>query len=460
LSVNFIFPRLSNFIHSPAVTEHQTIEYKQHWKDEYLKWICGFANAQGGTLFIGMNDAGKVIGIADHEKLLTEIPNKTAQHLGLVVDVNLRRKANRHYIEIKVPASQVPISYDGIFHYRSGSTKQELKGVSLHNWLLKRNGISWEDIPVPCSSVMNVDEYTLRRFTRDALKIGRISTGIENSDVPSLLRNLRLMTDQGELTRAALLLFGKDTTHRFVTSTFKIGRFGNSPADLITQDLVEGNILYMADKVLDILKTKYLIRPITYEGLQRVELLEYPEDALREAILNAIIHKDYSSTYIFLRVYPDKLTLFNPGRLPEGYDIERLKREHTSKPRNRHIADVFFKAGLIESWGRGLNRIIDYCVAAGLPEPIIQEQEDGVHVTFLKDIYTEAYLKKIPLNERQIKAVLYLKVNSKLTNAIYQQLNQTTRNTATRDLQNLVARKIIISSTKKGAGAEYALYRP
>lgn len=407
-----------------------------------------------------MDDSGKAVGLEDYKKLLDEIPNKTAQHLGLVIDVNLYKKGRNHYIEIDVPASDAPISYHGIFHYRSGSTKQELKGVALQNWLLRKMGKSWEDIALTGKTSAHLNTVVLQAFLRDALRSGRISPEAAGSDFSSLLRNLHLLTEDGELTHAGMLLFGDDPTHQFVTATFKIGRFGHSPADLLHQDIVEGNILYMADKVLDILKNKYLIRPITYEGLQRVELLEYPEDALREAILNAIIHKDYSSTYIFLRVYPDKLTLFNPGRLPEGYDIERLKREHTSRPRNRHIADVFFKAGMIEAWGRGISRIIDYCVAAGLPEPIIQEQEDGVHVTFLKDIYTESYLKKLSLHERQIKAVLYLKENGKLTNAIYQQLNQTTRNTATRDIQDLVTRKLILSNSKKGVGAEYTLYYP
>jgi ATP-dependent DNA helicase RecG len=136
----------------------------------------------------------------------------------------------------------------------------------------------------------------------------------------------------------------------------------------------------MADKVLEILKNKYLVRPISYEGLKRMEPLEYPEPALREAILNSIIHKDYSSTYIFLRVYQDKLTLFNPGGFPEGYDIERIKNEHSSRPRNRNIAEVFFKAGFIEAWGRGITRIIENCLEVGLPEPVIQGQEDGVHL--------------------------------------------------------------------------------
>jgi ATP-dependent DNA helicase RecG len=439
------------------VTEHQTIEYKQHWRDEYLKWICGFANAQGGQLLIGADDNGMVSGLDDYEKLLDEIPNKTVQYLGLVIDVNLRKKKNKHYIQINVPVSNVPISYHGVFHYRSGSTKQELKGVALQNWLLQKMGKRWEDAPVENMTVKDLDNITIQRFLGDAVRTGRIPPNALTSDIQPLLRNLRLLTEDGDLTHAAILLFGKHTTHQFVTSSFKIGRFGDSPADLLTQDIVEGNILYMADKVLDILKTKYLVRPISYEGLHRKEPLEYPEPALREAILNAIIHKDHSSTYIFLRVYPDKLTLFNPGPFPEGYDIERLKREHSSKPRNRHIADVFFKAGLIEAWGRGITRIIEYCVAAGLPEPIIQEQEGGVHVTFLKDKYTDEYLRTFPITERQIQAVLYAKTHRKITNKRYQELFSISRNTASSDLQALVKLKLLVSSNQKGAGAYYSL---
>lgn len=126
--------------------EQQNIEYKQSWRDEYLKWICGFANAQGGKILIGVDDNGEVTGIDNFKKLMDEIPNKAVNHLGLVVDVNLHKNENKHYIEIDTPESTVPISYQGIYHYRSGSTKQELKGSALHEFLLKKLGRTWDDI--------------------------------------------------------------------------------------------------------------------------------------------------------------------------------------------------------------------------------------------------------------------------------------------------------------------------
>jgi len=108
------------------------------------------------------------------------------------------------------------------------------------------------------------------------------------------------------------------------------------------QDIVDCNLISMPDEVLRKLSDRYLIRPIYYKGLERQEPLEYPEPALREAILNAIIHKDYSSTWVFLRVYDDKMELWNPGRLLEELTIEKLKSRHSSYPRNPHIAEVFF----------------------------------------------------------------------------------------------------------------------
>ena len=141
-------------MHSNTLSlEQQNIEYKQSWRDEYIKWICGFANAEGGKLFIGLDDNGIPTGLDNHKKLLEEIPNKAVNHLGLVVDVNLQESSGKQYIEINVPASSIPVSFHGIYHYRSGSTKQELKGMVLHQFLLKKMGVSWEQKPIPNASL-------------------------------------------------------------------------------------------------------------------------------------------------------------------------------------------------------------------------------------------------------------------------------------------------------------------
>jgi ATP-dependent DNA helicase RecG len=243
----------------------------------------------------------------------------------------------------------------------------------------------------------------------------------------------------------------------FISSYFKIGKFGISDSDLRFQDTIKGNIFEMVDRVMRLLKERYLVSAISYDGIQRVEKLVYPEAALREAILNAIVHKDYTDSTIQLSVYDDKLILWNPGKLPDDLPIEKLKEKHASRPRNKHIAEVFFRAGYIESWGRGIDKILTACREDGLPEPIFEEAWGGVQVTFLKDIYTEGYLSKLNLHDRQIKAVLHVKKFGKISNRKYQELFNVSRNTASRDLAELVEKKILHSSGDKGAGAFYSI---
>ncbi len=137
--------------------ENQNIEFKQSWRDEYLKWICGYANAQGGTLFIGLDDNGTVVGVTRAKKLLEEIPNKIQSILGIVCDVNLETEKENEYLKIVVEAHSYPVSYKGQYHYRSGSTKQELKGAALDQFILKKQGKHWDGVPVPGLSVEDLD---------------------------------------------------------------------------------------------------------------------------------------------------------------------------------------------------------------------------------------------------------------------------------------------------------------
>lgn len=437
--------------------EHQNIEYKESWRDEYLKWICGFANAQGGKIFIGIDDKGNVKGVPDYKKLLEDIPNKTVSHLGLVVDVNLRTKDKKHYIEIVVKTSEVAISYHGVYHYRSGSTKQELKGIALQEFLLRKMGRSWDDMPVPGATMKDIDEKAVRKFVDKALEQKRISPDAVTDGVKAILTNLHLVNEKGQLKCAAILLFGKDPLKYFTHAYFKIGRFGNSDHDLKFQDVIEGNIFEMIDKILLVLHSKYLTSPIHYEGIERKEVLEYPESALREAILNSIVHKNYAATTIQLSVYDDKLILWNPGSLPEELPVNQLKLKHASYPRNNNIADVFFKAGYIETWGRGTNKIIDACKQAGLPEPDFVEHAGGLQTIFLKDIYTEEYLRKTGISDRQIKAIRYIKDHGFITNAIYQQINELKQTVSSLDLKELVVKGLLSTSGSKGRGAKYVL---
>lgn len=438
------------------MSEDQNVEYKESWRDEHLKTICGFANAKGGTLLIGVDDQGDLIGINDTAKLLEDIPNKVSNHLNIVVDVNARMKEGLIFLEILVPPSDIPISFQGLYHYRSGSTKQVLRGNSLQQFLLKKLGRSWDDQLVEDARLADIDEETVRSFLNAAMKAGRMpEEGIQES-VQNVLKSLHLVDGNGKLKAAALLFFGKDPTKFFPHAYLKIGLFGKDHHDLRTQDLVKGNLFRMGSLALELLKQKYLQREITYVEMQRIEKLDYPEAALREALMNAIVHKFYGGTTIQISVYPDRLMIWNPGSLPEELSIQELKQKHASHPRNKILANLFFQAGYIETWGRGIPAILDSCQANKLPEPEMKLSGGGFELSFFKDRLTTEYLADLGLNERQLKAVHHLKTKNRITNKLYQELNAITRNTATLDLNDLIQKKIIIRFGK-GAGAYYIL---
>jgi len=374
--------------------EDQNIEYKEAWRDEYLKWICGFANAQGGRIYIGIDDDRNIIGLSDSKRLMEDIPNKVVNSLGIVVDVNLLKKDNLEYIEIVVASSNMPIAYKGTYHYRSGSTKQELKGIALQQFIMNKMGRSWDDIPLEHATIADIDRYAIDYFLRCGINAGRVAEDERDSSTEEVLNNLGLMTPEGKLKTAAILLFGKHVRQFFPASEFKIGRFHTSESDLITQDLIECNIIQMAGKVIETLRSKYLNSPIRYEGMQRIEELEIPEKALREIIYNAIAHKDYTGPSIQMRIYDENVEIWNYGLLPTELSPEALMRKHASYPRNKNIAYTFFKAGFIESWGRGYKKIREELDRVGMPMPVIQEVDGGVMATFKRFTIEEIIAKR------------------------------------------------------------------
>lgn len=240
------------------MSESQLIEYKESWRDEYLKQICGFANAQGGVLYIGKRDDGSVCGVADSKKLMEDIPNKVRDVLGLIVDVDLMNENGLDVIKIKVEENPYPVNYKGESHYRTGSTKQLLQGSALTNFLLRKTGKNWDSIPLENITVEDLDKESF------------------------------------------------DIFHR-------------------------------------------------------------------EAIFNALIHQDFSAGVpVQISVYKDKLYISNDCVFPTNWTAETLMQKHRSLPHNLDIANTFFRAGFIESWGRGVEKICRLCKEYGISDLNIQ----------------------------------------------------------------------------------------
>lgn len=440
-------------------SESQNVEYKESWRDEYLKWICGYANAQGGRICIGVNDDKVVLGLTDHEskRLMEDIPNKVRDVLGIIVDVNLlESEGGLEYIEIVVPPYSNPINYRGQYHYRSGSTKQELKGAALNKFLLERTGVHWDEYVVADARVEDLSQEALARFRKEAAGSGRVDEDVLRDTDEVLLANLHLADETGRmLQRAALLLFHPDPERTASGAYIKLGFFSAEDDDLVFQDEVHGPLMLQVDRALDLLKTKYTYQAISYEGGHRREKALYPEDALREVLLNALAHKDYTSGLpIQVSVYPDRIMVWNAGELPENWDVERLFEKHPSLAPNPSVANGFFRAGDIEAWGRGYRRMARLMSEWKLLPPVV-EVDNGLMVTLYCDKMKQ--MRTMGLDERQMRIVDYILEHGRVTNANVQEMFNVSRVTALRLLNGLSALVDLVGG--KGVESHYVMKR-
>lgn len=369
------------FQRSFTMAESQIIEYKESWRDEYLKWICGFANAQGGIIYIGINDNGEVIGVKNIKKLLEDIPNKVRDKLGIIVDVNRLEKDGIEYIEIIVAPSSFPVNYHGEYHYRTGSTKQQLTGIALSEFIMKKTGIRWEDVTVDDITVDDLDDESFKIFRKEALRSRRMTKAELDITNEELLSKLHLLSD-GKLKRSAVLLFYGEPSRIQNGSYVKIGKFGEG-SDLQYQDTLEGSLITTAERVIDLIYLKYLKAKISYEHDKRIETYPFARDAIREAVYNAIAHNCYMfGVPIQIRIEDEALIISNSCILPDGWTIDTLMMPHDSRPYNPDIANVFYRAGYIEHWGRGIEKICDACKEIGADEPKYELIGNGLRIQF------------------------------------------------------------------------------
>jgi len=403
--------------------ENQNLEWKESWRDEYMKTLCAFANASGGTLEIGRGNSGEIIGITGVAKHLEDLPNKIKNAMAIVADIAVHKVDDKDYITVKVGAYPFPISYHGIYYMRFGSTTQELTGNALDEFMLRKQGKTWDGVPVPYVKFDDFESDTFKIFRHKAIAGARLTArDLEITD-EMLLKNLRLV--EGDyIKRAALLLFHQDPENWVPGAYLKIGFFKNA-VDLIHQDEIHGPLITMADRAEELVYLKYFKGIISYEGLQRIETYPIPRQAFREAILNAIIHRDYSTgNPIHIHIYPDKVLIYNDGRLPETWTVEDLFTTHTSKPFNPLIAGTFFRSGQIEAWGRGIEKITEACKIWGKPKPFYEIRANEVMIGFntdaaivgsIVDSIVNSIVENIDLNTIQVKILELMRHEPKIT---------------------------------------------
>jgi len=425
--------------------ESETEEWKESWRKEYLASICAFANKNGGTMILGKTDKGKIVGVSNPKKMLEEIPNTVRNVLRFSPEVHAVTENGKTIIVVRVEPQKKAVDCEGVYFTRSGSTSVALTGDQLGRFLLKKEGISWADLPDEKVKAEDLSQEAIDIFIQAGLKSRRMSPEAAHSDRETLLRNYGLMDDEG-LKRSAAILFLPRTTRYSYSADTKIGAFGKNGL-LLRDDWIDGPVISRPDRIMKVLLEKYIQGTYDIDGLRRITVYPYPVKAIREAVMNATIHRDYSSRIeTSIKVFPDRVEIFNPGTLPQGWTADNLLKKHASEPANESIAKVFYDMEYIEKWGNGIPMMRDECVAMGLPEPEYNVMTNGVEIVFrLPEKKGAGIPLSLPegLTENEIKICKLIKENERITYIEMAEQLGISESTVTRAARSLSKKGII-----------------
>jgi len=439
--------------------ESEILEFKESFDRECMETAVAFANTKGGIIIVGVSDGGGIKGVSVGKESLTSWANEISEATEprVIPEVEERKVGGKKIVLISIREFPFkPVAVRGRCFRRVGKSNRVMTPAEVAEMYLQSLGTSWDALPASDANMEDLDPEKVKKYVRRANASGR--RRIENGDLIRLLENLELIRD-GKPTWAAVLLFGKRPPTPRILSPVHCGRFRKDKTQIIDDLFVEDDLIEQVDGVMKFIARHISVR-YEFEGKpERREVWEYPLEALREAVINAIVHRDYTfPSHVSVEIYDDCIRIWSPGKLPLGVTLEDLRRKpHDSVPRNKLIARIFYDIKYIENVGRGTTDMMEKCEANGLPPPEFEETTGGFCVIFRKDVYTEEYLRGLGLNERQIRAVMYVKERGRITNREYQKVNQVSRQTAARELLALVESELLIRCGKTGRATHYTL---
>ena len=381
--------------------EGAELEFKRSTGElkEAMQTLCAFLNGSGGTVLIGIRPDGTIEGQDVSDRTLRDIA-QAADRVEPAAHVSIHRiktKVGREVVAAAVDGgSDVrPFTYEGRAYERVGSTTRRMPQAKYERLLVERGHAKrrWENLPAEGLTLKDLDRKEVLRTRELAIQQNRISPDTSR-DVGEILDRLRLRVDS-VLTQAAQVLYGKELLPDYPQCLLKMGRFrGTKVTGTIVDNRQEHmNAFAMVREGMEFLsKTMPLGARFPRGEVFREDRFPVPLEALREILLNAVMHRDYShySGYVAIAVFDDRIEISSYGRLPTGITVKKLSGEHRSYPVNPLIAGAFHRTGAVEVWGRGTNRVIDACKKHGAAPPIFEEQQGFVVVTFKAEMVAGA----------------------------------------------------------------------
>ncbi|MDA2935988.1 helix-turn-helix domain-containing protein [Patescibacteria group bacterium AH-259-L05] len=439
--------------------ESESLELKPSLSQikEIIQTIAGLVNKNGGKIIIGAYSKGNILGLQIGKDTIERLTNKISTSLEpkIYPKIEVKEIDGKKIIIIEVSeAKEKPVFAFGRVFKRVGKSTLRMSRQEIERLIVEKKKVYWDEQICEEAALKDIDEEKIKWFLRKA-KYERNFNVEPETPVGEALERLGLIKN-GKLTNAAILLFGKKPQRFFLQAQTRCARFkGIKPLEFIDMKVFEGNIINQRDDAVEFVK-EHIKLHAKIVGIERVEKWEYPIEAIREAITNAICHRDYEiSSNVQVRIFDDRIEVWGVGPLPNPLRLEDLKKKHDSILRNHLIGKCFFLIKFIEQWGTGTNRIIEECLKHGLPEPLFEEITESLVITFWKTKLTEKFLEELNLNERQIKAIEYLKEYKKITSKKYAELFKITERMARNDLKGLADKKVI---QKRGVSDKLAYY--
>jgi ATP-dependent DNA helicase RecG len=401
--------------------ESETVEFKRSISglDSSIKTICAFLNNKGGEVYFGIDKSGKVIGQIATDANLKSISHKIRHKINpeIIPGIEELKIDGKTVIKVTVANHDDYLYYcNGVAYTRCGTETVIIPPDDIRRRILSNNSINWEKEICKGAKISDLNNDTINFFKQLARKSNRIK--VKNENIKLLLKKLKLI-EGNKVTNAAMLVFGKDPYSFFPNITIKCGRFKDEKKkEFINMKDYNGNLFNNLEDCMLFLQNHLRIEA-KIKGLLREEKWEIPLDALRESILNAIIHRDYSvKSFVYIKFYDEKIVIANPGRLPEELSIEDLYKEHESRLRNPLIAEVFYMAGFIDAWGRGILDILEMMDKEDLDKPGFEETGDSFRIIFNRPVTPQATPQATPqvlLTDLEERVLDEIKNNSRVS---------------------------------------------
>ncbi len=363
--------------------ETENAEFKADFGQEAIETAAAFANTRGGVILIGVADNGTVPGIRLGRETLRKYANRIsdATEPRVIPDIESAELDGHTLVVVTIRKSPLkPVSVRGRCYRRVGNSNRTMTPQEIAEMRNRTLGTSWDLMPARNAVMEDIDNARVRKYVTRANAASR--RNIEETENPRrVLENLNLL-EAGVPTWSAVLLFGKQPDRFLSQAALHCGRFKQESV-VIDDRMLTGTIVDQVDEATNFIRKNTNVRFEMTGRPAREEIWDYPFDALREALVNAVCHRDYSlPSKTELRIFDDRLEIWNPGGLPVGITLDDLRKPHSSVLRNKGIARVLYDIGWVENWGSGMDKMLRECRDAGLPEPELEEHQNGFRITF------------------------------------------------------------------------------